>query len=450
MRATAGRLVKGDLKARVCAVSIDSRTIKPNELFVAIKGVRFDGHNFIAQAGRRGAGAVLFSDSSCLKKHTCLTPMIRVRNTVRALGELAREHRERFRIPVIAVTGSNGKTTTKEMVAAILRIRFDVLCNPGTQNNYIGVPLAVFGLRKRHKVAVIELGANRPGEIGWLSWIIKPRVAIITNIALSHLKFFKSIKGVFKAKIELLKNLSKDAKLIVNKDDRFLCRLNKVSVEKITFGLNRPADFYGEIIGQSQDETSFLLNRRHYILLRALGRHNVYNALASIACARGLGLSLNEIKRGLALFKTSPMRMQVVKLGKVKIINDCYNSNPQSFASALDFLREYPARGRRIVVCGDMLELGGQGQALHIDLGKRLAKDKIDFLITVGPRARDIARGAQSAGMPRGQIRICRLRPRAASILNGIVLPEDIVLIKGSRAMKMEQVLTCFTNSFIH
>jgi len=446
LESTGARLVKGNANSRISGVSVDSRTIKPNELFVAIRGRRFDGHSFIPQARRRGAGAILFSQA--LKRSSSI-PLIGVKNTTQALGALACYYRMRFKIPVVAITGSNGKTTTKEMLASILGRRFNVLRNPETQNNQIGVPLAILSLRQRHNLAVIEIGANHRGEIDRLSWIIRPTVGIITNIGPSHLEFFKTLKGVFEAKLELIRNLAKNGKLVINKDDRFLSQLNSINLRTLTFGFNQSCNFYGQIIKRTEKETIFSLNRRHRIVLKTLGRHNVYNALAGIAVARSFGISYNEIKEALALFETLPMRMQMLDINNIKIINDCYNSNPGSLGCALDFLRDCSNQRKKVVVCGDMMELGRQAEKLHSNIGKRVAKGKIDFLITVGPLSRNVARGAYSAGMPRNSIRAFRNAAGAARFLLKVVGPGDIVLIKGSRAMQMEDVVKCFTSSSI-
>ncbi len=447
---TGGKLVKGSLDVKVSGVSIDSRTIKPNELFVAIKGERFDGHVFIKEALRRGAAAIVFSGKPYEKtalKHRRAIPMLRVKNTVRALGALAYSYRARFKIPIIAVTGSNGKTTTKEMLKAIFSKKFSVLCNPGTQNNQIGVPLALFKLQKKHRLAVIEIGASRAGEIDRLSWILQPGVGVITNIAPAHLEFFKNLQGVFKTKMELARNLSKGAKLVINQDDPFLSRVNGPNLQRVTFGLNRSCDFCAEAIKQTEKGLSFVLNGKHRIALKALGRHNVYNALAGIAAAKSFGIGYNEIKDALSIFKAPPMRMQLFDVNNVRIISDCYNSNPDSLASALEFLSEYSSKGKKIAVCGDMLELGERARSLHFDIGKRLAGRKIDFLITVGSLSKKIASGAHAAGMPKASIRTYSSTSEAANALYELTQENDVVLIKGSRAMQMENVIKCFTGS---
>lgn len=455
LESTGGRLIRGSLDKRVSGVAIDSRTIKPDELFVAIRGKRFNGHSFITQAGFRGAGAILFSDINYIKPASTVRyldsiPLIKVEDTVLALGALAHYHRARFNISVIAITGSNGKTTTKEMLRSILAKRFNVLYNPGTQNNQIGVPLAMLSLCRNHTLAVIEIGASQPGEIDRLSWIIMPSIGIITNIGPSHLEFFKDLKGVFKVKSELIKNLPKKGKIVINNDDRFLSGLKDINLKTITFGFSQTSNFYGQIIRQTEKGILFLINGRHRVRLKVLGRHNVYNALASVAVARNFNITYSEIREALDSFQPLPMRMQILNINNVKIINDCYNSNPASLGCALDFLSEYSNRGKKIVVCGDMMELGPEAEKLHLDIGKRIARDRIDFLVTVGSLSKNIASGAHSEGMSRNLIRSFNSTSGAAGFLQKFTKPDDIVLIKGSRAMQMENVIKCFTSSSTH
>lgn len=430
---------------------MDSRAIKAGELFVAIRGNRLDGHSFINQAVGRGAKAVLFSDkcktSGGFAKQAS---MIKVKDSRASLAALAYDYRRRFKIPVIAVTGSNGKTTTKEMISAILSKRYNVLRNPGTENNLIGVAKTLFKLQKRHDLIVMEIGTNHFGEIDRLAWMLRPKLAVITNIAPAHLEFFKSLKGVLKAKLELITHLGKNSKMIINKDDRLLGAVDGLDFKTIAFGIKQIADFHGEIISQTKTGTSFLLNQKQRIVLKVLGRHNVYNALASIACARCMQMPMQAIKEALATFQAPPMRMQLQQINNIKFINDCYNANPESLAYALDFLNSLPSRGKKIVISGDMLELGSRAPKLHKDSGKRLAKDSVDVLITVGKLARHIALGARLAGMDRAAIHSFDNRQQVLKLLRKIISSGDIVLIKGSRAMQMERILGCFMNSSIH
>ena len=451
LKVTDGRLIWGSAASRVSGIGLDSRSLKAGELFIAIAGQRLDGHKFVNQAIRLGAKAVLFSNSAYLiSSYPKQTSLIKVESTRAALAKLARNYRARFKIPIVAITGSNGKTTTKEMLKEILAKRYNVLANPGTENNLIGVAKALFNLRKSHNLAVLEIGTNHFGEIDRLSWILKPEVGVMINIGPSHLEFFKTTKGVFKAKCELIKNLAKDARLILNKDDRYLCRLRGRNFKTVRFGLNGCCEFWAENVEQTERGISFLLNGRHRIALKVLGRHNVYNALASIAAARCFGIGFNQIKDALASFKAPPMRMQMLKISNIKVIVDCYNANPESLECALDFLSAHPGEGRRIVVCGDMLELGKTAKRFHLNLGKRLAGEGVDFLITVGPLAKNLASGARLAGMSRKSIRRFPNSLAAGRFLRQLLKPPDTVLIKGSRGMKMENALKCFTNFSTH
>jgi len=453
LECTGGKLISGSPRRSISGISIDSRTIKKDDLFIAIKGNSFDGHLFIEEARRRGAAAIIFSNARYKTTHANLpsVPIVKVKNTHLALAALAYSYRKRFDIPVIAVTGSNGKTTTKEMLSAILAKKFSVLSNPGTQNNHIGVPMTIFKLRKEHNIAVLEVGANHAGEIDRLSWMLQPTMGVITNIGSSHLEFFKTLKGVLEAKLELVRNLPKDGKLLVNKDDELLKKINGSRLRTYTFGFNQDSNFHGQAIEQAEDKISFIYNKKHRIVLSALGRHNVYNALASIAVASFFNVDHSQIKDALLSFQPPPMRMQIVKLkNNATVINDCYNANPTSFSSALEFLNEYPHRTRRIVICGDMLELGEASHRLHLDTGKNIAKAKIDFLITVGNLAKEIAHGANLAGMPKKAMHTCGDVKEAGSFLQEIIQSDDLILIKGSRAMQMENIIKCFTNSSIH
>lgn len=434
----------------VCGVSLDSRAITRGELFIAIRGERFNGHNFIEQALQRQARAVLLCEDSGRGWNACGVSVIKVKDSVEALGRLAHYHRRRFRLPVIAVTGSSGKTTTKEMLRAVLSVRYNVLYNWGTQNNHIGVPLTLLRLNKEHSAAVLEIGANHFGEVRCLSRIIAPTAGIITNIGPAHLEFFHSLRGVFKVKRELLENIAPRGRLIVNGDDRFLSRLRPLLLKISTFGMNHPADFSGRIAAEQENETVFLLNNRQRITVKALGRHNVYNALAACACARLLGMPLREIKEGLALFSAPPMRMQLQQINNVSVINDCYNANPASFACALDFLKQRSTGGRKIIVCGEMLELGEKAEDLHLQLGKKMVKAGADLLIAVGGLGRIVNRGACLAGMPQEAVYHCGDAVQAGELLKGMMQPADLVLIKGSRGAKMEKVIECFTTCSIH
>ena len=288
LTAVKGKLLSGNMEEILTGVSTDTRKIKKGELFLAIKGDRFDGHSFILDAVSKGAGGVLIQEGGISNANFKLPDVsfILVNDSVKALGNIGNFHRSRFTIPIIGITGSNGKTTTKEMIAAILSKKFNTLKNFGTENNNIGVPLTLMRLNSEHNIAVLEMGTNHLGEIRWLSEIAKPTIAIITNIGPSHLEYLEDIDTVLKAKVEILEHMDKDAKLILNADDEYLRKI-KTNLNTVWFGLDKEADFYADKINLEPDGVNFRLNGKWDISLGVLGRHNVYNALSAIAC-RGI------------------------------------------------------------------------------------------------------------------------------------------------------------------
>ena len=440
--ATKGRLLSGREEDIVRGLSTDTRRLKNGELFVAIKGERFDGHNFILDALSKGAGGVLIQDGCITNSNFRISSvsLISVRNSIEALGNIAHFHRQRFNLPLIAITGSNGKTTTKEMTAAILSRRFNTLKNFGTENNEIGVPLTLMRLKAEHKLVVLEMGTNHIGEIKRLSEIASPTMAIITNIGPSHLEYLHDTDTVLAAKCEILEYMDKDARVILNGDDRLLSSL-KTRRNVIRFGLDKKFDFYADKVNMEPDRINFRLNGRWDIKLSLVGRHNIYNALAAIAASWGFGLSIDEIREALMEFRVPNMRMEVKRIGEIKIINDSYNSNPLSMKQAIEALRDVTTNGRKILIAGDMLQLGNLSGRFHHLVGRQAAESGIDLLVAVGRLAEHVARGAQEAGMSQKKIKLCNLTKDACSTVPGLIRRGDTVLVKGSRAMKMEQIV---------
>ncbi|MDP3142564.1 MAG: UDP-N-acetylmuramoyl-tripeptide--D-alanyl-D-alanine ligase [Candidatus Omnitrophota bacterium] len=440
LKATNGRLLQGSFKGRVLGVSTDTRTLRPGELFVAIKGNNLNGHDFIAAAVRKSAGGLIISERRGFVFAKNL-PVILVKDTTRAFGGIACFHRKRFDIPVIAITGSNGKTTVKEMTAAVLQQRFIALKSEGTQNNHIGVPRTLLKLNAKHQAAILEFGTNHPGEISYLASVALPTAAIITNIGPSHLEFFKTLNGVLKEKKSLLKGLQGPRLAILNNDDPFLRQIRNRDLRVVTFGINQKSRFMAGDILRDEDRLSFLVNGRYKIGLNTPARHSIYNALGAIACARSLGVDFNSIKKALAKFKFPDGRLQIRRFKGIKIIDDTYNANPLSLKCAVDVLTGYNSH-RKIAVCADMKELGDKSNDLHLSLGKYIGQSSIDLLITVGKLARYISAGAKKAGMQKD--RVCHVNSiqQAARRLARIIRPQDIVLVKGSRSMAMEKVIT--------
>jgi UDP-N-acetylmuramoyl-tripeptide--D-alanyl-D-alanine ligase len=373
-------------------------------------------------------------------------PLIKVADTLRALGDLANWWRKRHPIPLIAVVGSNGKTTTKEMTAGILERRYKVMKNSGNLNNLIGLPLSLLKMNSRDRMAVLEMGMNRKGEILRLTQIAEPDRGILTNIGPVHLEGLGSIQGVMEAKGELLEGMGTRGILIFNADDPRVVELSKgFRGEKTSFGVRNPADWMATDIATGEDgRVSFQLQGRAGttpISLQLLGRHQVYNALAAAAATSSLGVEIETIKEGLEVFPSPPMRMELLTLGEgIKIINDAYNANPPSMESALLALEEV-TRGRKIAVLGDMWELGAYAEQAHRELGRAVKERGVDLLFLLGQFAHQVAQGAQEAGMDPQAIYLGKDHHDVSLHLSGIVKKGDWVLIKGSRIMKMEEII---------
>jgi len=442
LTAVKGKLLLGNTEEILTGLSTDTRKIKKGELFLAIKGDRFDGHSFILDAVAKGAGAVLVQDGGITNANFKLPDVsfISVSDSVKALGDIGNFHRSRFSIPIIGITGSNGKTTTKEMISVILSKKFNALKNFGTENNNIGVPLTLLRLNSEHNIAVLEMGTNHLGEIRRLSEIARPTIAVITNIGQSHLEYLEDVDTVLKAKVEMLEYMDKDAKLILNADDDHL-RTIKTNLKTVWFGFDKEADFYADKISLEPEGISFRLNGKWDISLGVLGRHNVSNALGAIACAWDFGVSIEEIRDALKEFKVPNMRMEVKRFGDIKIINDTYNANPSSMKQAIEALRDMVTEGRKILIAGDMLELGTFSGRFHHLVGKQAAESGIDLIVAVGKLAEHISNGAQEAGMSEKKIKLCALMKDARAKVATLIKKGDTILVKGSRAMRMEEIV---------
>ncbi len=446
---TQGIVVSGSTRGKISGVSTDSRTIAPGELFIAIRGKKFDGHDCIAQALSRKAKAVIVSrdwfEAHSRKITVMRKPVIAVDDTVSALGMLGRANRERFSIPVIAVTGSNGKTTTKEMIAAILGSRLNVLKSQGSFNNHIGVPLSLLKLKLSHQAAVFELGMNHKGEIRSLASLVRPNIVVITNAAQAHLEFFNSVSDIIEAKCELLENLKAKDVAIINADCKGLYEHAKLYSENIlSFGINKKCVYRASNILSHKDSVVFTLNEKDTFTLPLLGEHNVYNALAAIAVADYLKIKKIDMRRRLKKFQPAALRMQSFKRHGAEIIADCYNANPDSMKASINTLSAMRHKKRRIMVMGDMFELGPSSRYYHSELGVLIAHNPIDKLITVGDNARHTAESALNCGMKKEDVFICETREAVIDTLKKIVLPEDVVLLKGSRAMALEKIIEEF------
>jgi len=445
LEATGGKLVQGNPRARIAGISTDTRTIKGRELFVAIKGNNFNGHDFIPSAIKKSSAALVVSEKRKFY-YPKESVVILVKDTTHAFGDIARFHRLKFKIPVIAITGSNGKTTAKEMIAEVISKKLKVLKSEGTQNNHIGVPLTLLRLNSKHKVAILELGTNHPGEIKYLSRIALPTIAVITNIGPAHLEFFKTPQTVFKEKSSLLQGLKKPAYAILNNDDSYLSKIKGKGLKIISFGIRNKSDFMAGNISKKEDRIVFLVNHKNRFYLNTPSLQNVYNALAAIACARIFKMDFASIRKPLSKFRFPEGRLTIKKVRNVKIIDDTYNANPASLRSAVEVLASYDSQ-RKILVCADMKELGDKAKDLHFSMGRYIADCGIDALITVGKLARYISEGARESGMPGNKIYPLSSTTEASDKLLQIVRPFDIVLIKGSRAMAMEKIIEKLFNN---
>ena len=432
-------------------ISIDSRTVREGELFIAIRGDRYDGHDFVPDAIRKGAWGAIVDRNALEAKYSDISGLrnvIPVEDTLFSLQEMSLMHRKKFSVPVIAVTGSNGKTTTKEMLAAILRQKGPVLKNEGNLNNHIGVPLTLLKLEARHKTAIIEMGMSGLGEIETLTRLAMPSVGVITNIGPAHLQFLGSTDTVAQAKGELLQMMRSDGTAVLNADDRFFTTLRKKYAGPVlSFGIDQPADVRAGDIAQGRDLTDFTLHaegRSVLVRLRTVGRHNVYNALAAATAALATGLPLETVKFGLEEFRPVSMRSELKEMNGRTVLADYYNANPASVKAAIETLASLTGVKRAVAVLGDMLELGDAGQEAHREIGRTAARLGIGILICVGPLSRHIAEGAAAAGMDRERVFEAETTEQGAARLIEHSRPGDTVLIKGSRGMKMEKVLEGF------
>jgi len=439
--ATGGRIV-GPETGAITGVSTDSRSVAPGELFVALRGERFDGHAFIAEVVAKGVRVVL-AEAMPLAGVPSEVAVIVVKDTLYALGDLAAAWRGRFTIPVIGVTGSNGKTTTKEMLAAILERSGAGLKTAGNLNNLIGLPQMLFRLGPEHYWAVLEMGMSEPGEIDRLAGIAAPQVGIVLNAFPAHLESMESVANVARAKGELLLRLTAGGCAVYNADDPLIAVLpSPDGVRRISFGL-ADADIRATGIMplgiDGQRFTLHLPDADVTVLLHAFGSHNIHNALAAAAAAHALGIPVEMIRAGLEGFRPYDKRFQVEQVHGLVLIDDSYNANPASMAAALATLAGLKGDRRAFVALGAMLELGGDEAALHRELGSRAAA-VADRLYLYGDLTTHTAEGALGAGMPPTAVVRTDSHDEIVADILSRALAGDFVLVKGSRGMRMEKV----------
>jgi len=425
-------------------ISIDSRSLKANQIFWAIKGDKFDGHDFIIDAVKNGAAAVVIDRMHAHTISSMGTPVIVVKDTLQALQKMAALHRKKFSIPILAITGTNGKTTTKEMLAWILQAKYNIHKTWGNLNNHIGLPLTLLHLNPTHQISIIEIGTNHPGEIATLCSLVQPTAGLITNIGRGHLEFFTNIEGVAREKMELFRNVQKNGVIFINKDDPFLAGYSSSDQFLCSYSLHEtvPADVHGQFIGlNDRGEGIWKLNTQTVITMRVTGLHNVQDALAASTMALKFGCREDEIKSALQQYTAYDKRMQIIRNENWTIINDSYNANPDSLLPALETLHHMATRQacRKIAILGDMLELGAVSAQLHREVLQKVRSSGLDGIFTLGEFFRHAAENLKNNNHE--NIRSFSSHQDLAEELKNFIKPDDIILIKGSRGMQMEKIL---------
>lgn len=418
-------------------VSTDTRTIEAGFLFVALRGDTFDGHNFISTAIEKGATGAVVETGRSVEGIIC----IEVDNTLKAYQDLANFHRRRFSIPVVAITGSSGKTTTKEMVAAVLGTEFNVLKTEKNFNNEIGLPKTLLQLTTEHEACVVEMGMRGLGQIEELALIAEPTIGIITNVGTSHIELLGSQEAVAEAKGELIRCLGDDSIAILNEDDPFVSSMSKFAKGKtMTYGIHSNATIKGSHLRYKKDGIKFTCKAYDDVFdvfLPMIGEHNVYDALAAIGAARVLGVKASKIKKGLGEFSGTPMRQEIISFPDIVILNDAYNANPSSMSEAIKALGQLEGK-RKIAMLGDMLELGNFTEEEHRKVGRLLGEEGYSIVFTFGEAAEYIAKEAKLAGL---EIYRCNSHLEMAIAYHDIREKGDVILVKGSRGLRMERVV---------
>ena len=422
---------------QMTGVATNSKELKPGDLFFALVAKR-DGHEFVGDAFAAGAAAAVVSRPTDLPPGRCA---VLVGDTLRALGNLALWYHRRMPAVIVGVTGSNGKTTTKELLACALSAAGPVVKSPSNFNNCIGVPHTIFQIEPGDLFAVVEMGTSAPGEIHRLAEIAEPAVGVITNIAPTHLEGLGNIKGVALEKSALIESLPAGGVAVLNADDFWSRNVaDRTTARIVTYSIENAADVQAQAIVHSAGGIRFSALGREFFI-PVLGEHNLYNALAAVAVAHVLELDLELVAASLTAFKLPPMRMQRVMLGGVTIINDAYNANLESMRAALREFARLIVPGRKVLVCGDMLELGEQSEEMHRALGRRIATYRFDLLVAVGEQAQNLGRGAAAGGMPQDHIVYCATTDDAAQVVKGALRDGDTVLLKASRRMALESII---------
>ncbi len=426
----------------ISSVSTDTRTIEAGALYIALAGERFDGHKFVGTAIENGAVCCVVKEGEAVPNGM---PVIRVADTQAALRDLAAAYREAFSIPVVGITGSVGKTSTKEMIASVLKQGFQTHMTQGNFNNEIGLPLTVFGLEKSHEMMVLEMGMSNFGEIARLTRIAKPDTAVITNIGVSHIEHLGSREGIKQAKFEILEGLQMDGTVILNGDDDLLWGARgEMEYETLYYGIENPnCDLVAYGIESYSDSSTFFCRIdgvEYPFVVSVPGMHHVYNALAAILVGLRYNVPVEDIQKGVRQFAPSGLRQTVIELPNYRIIRDCYNASPDSMRSGLSVLTLMETDGRRVACLADMLELGNVSESAHREVGKLVAEYQVDCLWTIGKEAHFIAEGAKDAGMNPESIYEFENNQTLSEQLPNLLKKDDVILVKGSRGMRLEEI----------
>lgn len=453
LEVTAGELLAGPRSTMVNGLAIDSRNVEPGAAFLAFAGDHADGHAYIGDALAAGARAILVTrDDEGVRSAfeagaRAESVLVRVDDAQSAVEALGAYHRSRLMVPVIGVTGSTGKTTTKDFLRSVLSTRLRVVATAENRNNELGVPLTLMEAGVETEALVVEMAMRGPGQIEHLCAIAQPTAGLVTNVGVSHVEILGTEEAIASAKGELVRAIPAAGRVFLNGDDAWTDRLETLAAAPVTrYGVSDNADVRAEDVRIAEDGTPtfelVMSEGSAEVHLPAPGRHNVYNALAAATVGAYLGLSMEDIVRGLEGATFSKWRMETfLSAAGLTIINDAYNANPTSMRAALSALGDVPTRGRRIAVFGDMAELGSLAELAHFQLGEEVASSAVDVLVTVGERGRRIAEGALAAGMAAPSVRPCVSAEEASEVLDDLVEPGDTVLVKASRIMGLERVV---------
>ncbi|HXT12449.1 MAG TPA: UDP-N-acetylmuramoyl-tripeptide--D-alanyl-D-alanine ligase [Candidatus Angelobacter sp.] len=441
--ACAGKLAAGLPQTLIQCVNTDSRSAQPGDLFVALTGERHDGHEYLPDVIQKGVAAVMVETT---KVPTSLPKcaVIAVENTRKALGQVAARYRSDFSLPVVVVGGSNGKTTTKELLASILRQKLDTVWSEASFNNDVGVPLTLLRFEKKHQAGVMEVGTNHPGELAPLLGMIRPKIGVITNIGREHLEFFNDLEGVAREEGTIAEQLPAGGVLFMNGDNEWTPQiLHRTQARAVRVGIGEKNDWRASHIRLANQGVAFrvkapLADFSGEYRINLLGRHQVMNALLAVAAGAELGLSRAEIERGLAECQPPKMRMQLWESNGVRVLDDAYNANADSMLAALQTLRDMPCKGRRIAVLGEMAELGSHSEEAHAEIGRRAAELGVAQLFAIGKMAAILGGAAREAGLTR-VFEFPDVEP-AASAVKSFVKPGDVVLLKASRVARFERI----------